>query len=180
MDNGENELDFAISADTSIVNSIRHVLISGIKSYVIDTVCIKDNSSVLNDEMIAHRLGLIPLKKTGNIVDYCITLKCCGPKRVYSGDIVLPDGIDVVYKDILLVVLDNGQSIDLDGIVEYGTAKEHDHAKFSISCGTSYQMLNDNKFQFHVETTGSISAKDALLESVDVICNELQYYKRMI
>lgn len=178
----DTEFDFTINADTSLCNAIRRTIISGVSSIVIDTVCIKENDSYLSDEMIAHRLGLIPLKKTTTepTTEFKIKLEEVGPKRIYSRDIVFSPGIEAVSPDIIIVNLGADESIKLTGTTEEGTAIDQNHSKFSVSCGTTYEKLSDNEFRMHVETTGTISAKDAVLKAIQLLKEELLNYKKLV
>jgi hypothetical protein len=58
-------ISFVLSeTDTSMANTMRRIMIAEVPTLAIDLVEYHENSSVLNDEYIAHRLGLIPIKFT--------------------------------------------------------------------------------------------------------------------
>jgi DNA-directed RNA polymerase II subunit RPB3 len=49
------------NADLSVANSLRRIIMSEVPTMAIEFVNVKNNTSVMNDEYIAHRIGLIPL-----------------------------------------------------------------------------------------------------------------------
>jgi DNA-directed RNA polymerase I and III subunit RPAC1 len=51
-----------IGIDTSVANAFRRILLAEIPTLAIEDVFIYQNTSVIQDEVLAHRLGLIPLK----------------------------------------------------------------------------------------------------------------------
>ena len=59
----ENELVFSlIGVDAPIANALRRILIAEVPTMAIDRVFIYQNTSIIQDEVLAHRIGLIPLQ----------------------------------------------------------------------------------------------------------------------
>ncbi|TKA83802.1 hypothetical protein B0A55_00076 [Friedmanniomyces simplex] len=60
--NKPNDAAFSlIGLDASIANAFRRILLAEIPTLAIEDVFIFDNTSIIQDEVLAHRLGLIPL-----------------------------------------------------------------------------------------------------------------------
>lgn len=51
-----------IGIDASVANAFRRILIAEIPTVAIEYVFVHNNTSIIQDEVLAHRLGLIPLK----------------------------------------------------------------------------------------------------------------------
>ncbi|HYB58999.1 MAG TPA: DNA-directed RNA polymerase subunit D [Candidatus Acidoferrales bacterium] len=147
---------FIISGTTpAFVNSLRRSVAADAQSMAIDEVNFYNNTSVLFDEMLALRLGLIPLTGGDQYVrqsecschgegcfqcQVSLTLNVQGPATVYSKDLTSADP-DVVAADgdIPIIKLFKGQELLLEAIARKGYAR--DHAKFQSAIATSYKYL---------------------------------------
>jgi DNA-directed RNA polymerase subunit D len=139
----------------TLINSLRRVIISELPVMAIDSVVVVNNTSVMYDEMLAHRLGLIPLTTPLSAlppIEDCVSgladpsecsarltlqVTADGDLTVYSGDLVSerPD-VAPVYKDIPIVKLVKGQSIVLEAYAKLGVAR--DHAKWQAALASYY------------------------------------------
>lgn len=142
--------------DTSpyFVNSIRRTMIADIPKLAIERVTIYDNTSALFDEIIAHRLGLIPLPTHLDLLNFRKECNCKGSGcpsctihytlskegecTVYSGDLRPEDSMwTVVDKNIPIVKLQKNQRLILEAEAELGTGNQH--AKWQVVCGIGYK-----------------------------------------
>jgi DNA-directed RNA polymerase subunit D len=132
--------------DVSYMNALRRLVTSEVPCMAIDEIVILENSSVLQDEIIAHRLGLIPLKTdldSYNLPEDCpcksefgcnlcrVTLALDaeakgGPRTVYSGDLVSENpSIMPVSDKIPILKLAKEQRIKLEAYARLGKGKNH-------------------------------------------------------
>lgn len=62
MQNEEDELVFEmIGCDTSFANALRRILLAEVPTVALEYVYMWNNTSLIHDEVLAHRLGLVPL-----------------------------------------------------------------------------------------------------------------------
>jgi DNA-directed RNA polymerase subunit D len=149
----ERVAKFTISGvSTSFANMFRRAMISEVPTLAIEDVRIYDNTSVLFDEMLAHRLGLIPLRTDlkvykprsectceGAGCSACTatyTLSVEGPKTVTSSDLI-PQDPDAAPAEANIPIIDlaEDQKIVLEAQATVGTGKEHAKWQATTACG---------------------------------------------
>lgn len=59
-----------VGVDASIANALRRILIAEVPTICIERVYVHNNTSIIVDEVLAHRLGLIPLRVNPAFMDY--------------------------------------------------------------------------------------------------------------
>jgi DNA-directed RNA polymerase subunit D len=109
----------------SLANAIRRS-VTEISTLAISEVEFYKNDSALYDEIVAHRIGLVPLKTEKSMNSKTkVTLKLVkeGPATVYSGDLK-GDG-DVVFEKMPITLIGEGHKIELVATATLGKGSEH-------------------------------------------------------
>lgn len=138
--------------DVAFANSIRRCMIADIPTLAITEVNIYENDSVLFDEQLALRLGMIPL--TTDLKSYVLESECkckgegcplCkvslnlsveAPKIVYSGDFITGDPeVHASYDNIPIVELMEGNKIVLEAVARLGRGRDHARWQSTAACG---------------------------------------------
>ncbi|KAK9941181.1 hypothetical protein M0R45_017800 [Rubus argutus] len=149
LEKDEMEFDM-IGIDPAIANAFRRILIAEVPTMAIEKVLIANNTSVIQDEVLSHRLGLIPIKadprlfaftendtaNETNTIVFGLKVSCekqakrKGPKREGQEQ----EGqtrITVKSKD--LVWLPNGSKFTLDSEGSNSSSKSKTYTSFSCS-----------------------------------------------
>ncbi|MHA1521077.1 MAG: DNA-directed RNA polymerase subunit D [Promethearchaeota archaeon] len=142
-----------------LANAYRRIILTEVATMAVTEVLFVENDSVLYDELIAHRIGLIPL--TTDLKNYNLPEECsCGgqgctlcqaqlmcevhaenePRNVYSGDIESMDPkIHPINDKLLLAKLGKKTSMVFEAYAQLGLGK--DHAKFQPVCSIGYKYF---------------------------------------
>jgi DNA-directed RNA polymerase subunit D len=174
------------------VNSLRRLAISEVSTLAIDDVVVLENSSVMHDEAVAHRLGLIPLRTDpGRFVmpqecDCKSTLGCskcrvllvldaeANEKTVSEDEMVKP-----VSKDIPIVVLAPNQKLKFEAYARLGVGK--DHAKWQpTSAAVVKDGKNEDETILIVESNGALTAEEILLAAGERLFAKVKSFKQLV
>lgn len=174
----ETKAEFIISnTDISIVNALRRILLAEIPKMAIDEVEFhlgsitdetiqKDYESVspLFDEIIAHRLSMLPIPTDLELFKFKSECVCknegcpnCtiiysinkkGPCTIYSGDLEPLGDIKFKIKDenIPIVKLADKQALLVYAHAILGTAKQH--AKWQVTSGVGYKYYPEIQINY--------------------------------
>lgn len=159
LEKSDTKLKFIIEGiNPSLANALRRTMIADVPTIAIDEVVILENTSVLPDEILAHRLGLIPLrvdletyqdiflveeeeKITTPQIRLMLDVEATNSLiTVYSGHLKSEDPHVVpVYHNIPLVKLERGQRVVLEAFARFGKGKEH--AKWQPVSACTYKYM---------------------------------------
>lgn len=171
-------------------NALRRICLNGVPIFAIDTVDILENSSIIADEGIAHRLGLIPLKtefsaiESNNESDRILLTLDSGDtdetRTVFSDEIKSNDSfVKPISDKIPIVTLAPDQKIRIEAHAKLGRGTEH--AKWNSSnIATLTDTNKDDERILTVESTGALEPKHIILAGINELSSRLDSFKEII
>lgn len=188
------------NAPRQYVNALRRLSISEVPTLAIDDVIVLENSSVMHDEAIAHRLGLVPLRTDldrfvmPHDCDCKSTLGCSKcrvllvldseanekTKVVTSGELLSEDElVKPVSKDIPIIILAPSQKLKFEAYARLGVGK--DHAKWQP---TSAAIVKDGKDENEsilvIETNGALTAEEVIMTAIEKLNSKIKNFNQII
>jgi DNA-directed RNA polymerase subunit D len=164
IDRDERDARFVVRNITpAFANGIRRAIVADVPTLSIDTVRVIENSSVMFDEQISLRLGLVPLTtpddyEEGDTVTLALDVE--GPDTAYSGDLVSADDqVEPADENIPIIDLkypegaDSPQRLEIEAeaVMDRGKA----HAKHQGGVAVGYRHLQT------VEVVGDVEEFEA-------------------
>ena len=147
-DKKNQKISFTTDMPINLANAVRRSVLE-IPIMAIDDIEIIKNDSALYDEILAHRIGLIPIKSSStNETKFKLVEK--GPKIVVSGD--FKPNTDAEDK-LPIILLDKDQEIEIIGNAKLGKGIEH----LKYSPGLVYykhNLDNDILDYIHIDEEG--------------------------
>ncbi|MHA1382511.1 MAG: DNA-directed RNA polymerase subunit D [Candidatus Helarchaeota archaeon] len=153
--------------EPSFVNALRRIMLAEVPTLAIEDVWFVENTSPLYDEIIAKRLGLIPIKT--DLETFVLPNQCgCGGAGcpqcqvaftlrkeaiddrvvVYSGDLQSQDPESVPYAEkIPILYLEKGQKIVLEAYAKLGLGMEHAKWQSVGTCSFSFLPIIDIDYE---------------------------------
>ena len=169
-------------------NALRRICLNGVPIFAIDTVDVIENSSVLADEGIAHRLGMIPLHSDLSKIDESDSRVALvldsgeteTSRTVTSAELISQDDIVKPISDkIPIIELAPGQKLKIESYAKIGRGTEH--AKWN-SANISVLVNSDKNDEYilTVETTGALEPQKIILSGIDELAKRLNGFKETI
>ena len=166
-------------------NALRRICLNGVPIFAIDTVDIIENSSVIADEDITHRLGMIPLKtelsrfvESDSRVMFALDSgDTQSPRTITSAELSSNDEVVKPISDkIPIAYLAPGQRVRVEAYARLGRGTEHakwNSANISVLTDTD----KDDEHVLTVETTGALKPEEIVLTGIDELAKRLEDFK---
>ncbi|MGI0047606.1 MAG: DNA-directed RNA polymerase subunit D [Nitrosotalea sp.] len=181
-------------------NALRRICLSGVPTFAIDDVVMIENSSVLADEGVSHRLAMLPLRTDlsrfvePSACDCHSELGCSRcrvllmldsgnsdtTRTITSQDLSSEDeAVKPVNPNIPIVALAPGQKLKFEAYARLGRGSEH--AKWNAATvSVLTQGNNADEHILTVETVGNLTPGEVVRSAVEELEKRLGEFQQTI
>ncbi|MDY6773870.1 MAG: DNA-directed RNA polymerase subunit D [Candidatus Nanohaloarchaea archaeon] len=188
-----DRLEFELEdVSPEFANALRRTMIGDVPTLAIEEVRVTENNSGLFDEILAHRLGMVPwefdpeqydLPGECDCEDGCpncqveMALQKEGGGEVTAEDISVPsDDVDPANPGTKVVELQEDGKLDLEMTAQLGMGR--DHAKWQAA-NASYSY-EDDTFHFSVESVSGLDPRTLVSQAVERLEDRLEEFEESV
>lgn len=182
VEDGDDVLKVEISGINEVIaNALRRSMLIKVPTLAVKELEIRKNESALIDEVLANRIGQVPLTVPQNVDEddtVHVALKQEGPGQVLAEDLKADnDEAEPVNPEAILVDLKDEQGVDLEGEAVLGRGEEH--AKHQGGT-VGYEKEDDDTFLFRIESTSGYTNEELLQRAIDELKSELDEFEEAV
>ncbi|MCJ7478836.1 MAG: DNA-directed RNA polymerase subunit D [Candidatus Nanohaloarchaeota archaeon QJJ-7] len=173
-------------------NSLRRTMVGNVPTLAIEEIRVTRNNSGLFDEILAHRLGMIPwefdpdnydIHEECDCDDGCpecevqMALQKEGPGTITASDISVPsEDVEPAKPETKVADLKEDGELDLEMTAYIGIGQEH--AKWQAA-NTSYSY-EDGTFHFKVESVSGLDPRTIVSKAVERLEEDLEGFEESL
>lgn len=193
----------------SIINAIRRILLSDIPCMAFDQICFEKNTGTMNEDMLAHRISMIPLYCPNidnmKFPEDCNCMSGCQQceiiyaldinnnhnsiRQVYCSDLKnsIHENIhqleedDDSLKGILLTRLDKNQELKLMAKAIKGVGRTH--KKWSSVNVCTFERKDDSNsptVHFHLEVNPNVNCIDVIKKAIEILELQIKLFSKKV
>lgn len=181
---------------TSFASALRRIMISEIPTMAIEWVDFKKNDSALTDEVLANRLGLVPLTFDAQAYNLPNECKCGGkgcsrcqvklvlkkniPGVVYAGDMKsIAKDVKPLHEKIPITELFEDQEIHLEATAQLGVGRDHVKWQGAV-VGYKQDEKNPETFTFNIESVCGLPVEDVVMNSAKILESKFSEFGKAV
>lgn len=194
-DESDDRITFELSGATpAFANALRRTMIGDVPTLAIEDVHITENTSGLFDEIVAHRLGMLPwtfdpekyeFRDDCDCEDGCmqctvtLVLDREGDGNVIASDMKPTDEeIEASNPDTKIVELKEDGRIELEAEAIKGRGR--DHAKWQAANASYSYEKGDDTFTFTVESVSGLDPRTIVHKAVEELQHDVEDFEASV
>lgn len=155
---------FILDGGSGFCNAVRRSLIGDVAMWAPHQVDVQVNTSCETDEFLAHRIGLIPFRRTGH--GEKMTLAARGPGVVRASDFV---STSFAPMHGCIVLMELGPEQELQLTVHFDQRRASTHVRYSPLAAVGMERVDRSRHRITFDVIDERTPLNALHEGLDAL-----------